>query len=123
MAHWQEASFYYAVAQAKSQIIKRGTESAYLAKFTILVEEHKAKGGRLPSADTLSTLAKVDSDDVESALSISDVEMKFWKEILSRLDTCRKLIENATLSISTELKYLHAEKQLDRLEARNGGQR
>jgi hypothetical protein len=123
MALHQEASFYFSIAQAKVALMKRGSDSNYLARFAAIVEEQKAKGGRLPSAQTLENLAKIDGDAAASAYTLVEVEMKFWKEKLSNLETSRKLLENATMSISTELKYLHTESGLDSAERRqnNGG--
>lgn len=102
----QQAVFYHAAAQAKQQMIKRGTEAAYNDKFWAIVQEHKDKGMRPPAAATLETMARINNDELESASTLADIEQKFWKSILDHLSTCRKLIENATLNISTELKYL-----------------
>jgi len=122
MSLLQEASFYFSIAQAKVQLMKRGSNSNYLAKFASLVEEHKGRGGRLPSAQTLETLAKIDGDAAESAYTIADVELKFWKEKLSSLETFRKLLENATMAASTELKYLHTGNYLDNTERKHHGE-
>jgi hypothetical protein len=102
----QQAVFYHAAAQAKQQMIKRGTEAAYNEKFWAIVAEHKEKGLRPPAAATLETMARINNDELESAATLADIEQRFWKSILDHLSTCRKLIENATLNISTELKYL-----------------
>lgn len=123
MGLMHEASFYFSVAQAKVSLMKRGANSNYLAKFASLVEEHKGRGGRLPSAQTLETLAKIDGDAAESAYTIADVELKFWKEKLSILESSRKLLENVTMSISTELKYLDTGRGLDNTEKKHNGGR
>jgi hypothetical protein len=122
MALFQEASFYFSISQAKVQLMKRGSNSNYLAKFSALVEEHKHRGSRLPSAQTLETLAKIDGDAAESAYTIAEVELKFWKEKLSSLETFRKLLENATMAISAELKHMNTGSYLDNTEKKyNGG--
>lgn len=118
MAHNQEATFHYAVASVKSQMIKRGTDAAFTAKFWQLVTEHKEKNIKLPAAATLENMAKVDSSELESAATLAEIETKFWKDILEHLNTCRKLIENASLNISVELKAMSNEKMLDRLNSR-----
>lgn len=100
----QEAVFYHAVAQAKSQFLRRGSEATFNNKFWTIVQEHKQKGGKIPAAATLERLAKCDNEEYDSAQTIADVEMKFWKDILDHLSTCRKLIENASLNVSVELK-------------------
>lgn len=100
----QEASFYHAIAGAKLQMIKRGGDSTYRDKFFAIVQEYKEKNIKLPAAATLENLAKVETDDVESAQSIAEVERDFWSDILNHLSSCRKIIENATFNSSIEAK-------------------
>lgn len=116
----QEATFHHAVASAKVQMIKRGCESQFNDKFWALTQEYKEKGKKLPAAATLTTLATIQNDDMESAQSLAQVETKFWKDILDHLATCRRLIENASLNISVELKALSAQSMLDKAN-KNGG--
>ena len=111
----QEAAFFQACATAKAQIVKRGTTAAYNDKFWAIVQEHKAEGKKLPAAATLETMARVDNEDLDSAQTIADIESRFWKDILDHLATCRKLIENASMNIATELKSLGNEKLLDNI--------
>lgn len=100
----QEATFYHAVAQAKSQFLKRGAEATFNSKFWTLVQEFKEKGGKVPAAATLERLASCDNEEYDSAQTIADVETKFWRDILDHLGTCRRLVENASLNVSVELK-------------------
>ena len=116
----QEGTFYYAVAQAKSQMIKRGSEASFNNKFWAIYQESKAAKKRVAAA-TLENLAKIDNEDLDSALTLADVEVKFWKNILEHLSTCRKIIENASLNISVEMKALHNERFMDRLNQQNNG--
>jgi len=102
----QEATFFHAVAAAKAQWLKRGSEAAFNDKFWTIVQEFKAKGERVPGQETLKTLASIGNEDVDSAQTIADIECKFWKDILDHLSMCRRLVENASMTISTELKYV-----------------
>ena len=111
----QEAAFFQAIATAKAQIIKRGTTAAYNDKFWTIVQQYKTEKKKLPAAATLETMARVDNEDLDSAQTIADIESKFWKDILDHLATCRKLIENASMNIATELKSLNNEKFLDNI--------
>ena len=111
----QEAAFFQACATAKAQIVKRGTTAAYNDKFWSIVQQYKAESKKLPAAATLETMARVDNEDLDSAQTIADVESKFWKDILDHLSTCRKLIENASMNIATELKSMNNEKFLDNI--------
>lgn len=100
----QEASFYFAVASAKVQMIKRGGDSTYRDRFFAITEDYRSRGVKLPAAATLETLAKVENDDLESAQAIAEIEKGFWSDILNHLSTCRKLVENATFNSSVEAK-------------------
>lgn len=107
LQHNQEAAFYHAVASAKVQMLKRGGDSAYRDKFFALVQEYQSKGAKLPAAATLENLAKVETDDIESAKTIADIEKQFWSDILDHLTTCRKIIENATLNSNVEARLMN----------------
>lgn len=111
----QEVAFFQACATAKAQIIKRGTTAAYNDKFWAIVQQYKSENKKLPAAATLETMAKVDNEDLDSAQTISDIESRFWKDIIEYLSTCRKLIENASMNIATELKSMNNEKFLDNI--------
>ncbi len=100
----QEAAFYHAVAVAKLQMIKRGTDAAHRDKIYALVQEYKDNDKKLPAAATLENLAKVENDDLESAQSIAEIEKSFWTNILEHLATCRKIVENASFNNNTEAK-------------------
>jgi len=116
----QEATFFYAVSLAKSQMIKRGTESSFNSKFWAIYQEHKQTSKKIPAAATLENLARIENEDIEAATSIAEVELKFWKNILDHLSTCRKIIENASLNISVELKALSNEKYMDHINRYKG---
>ena len=120
---WQEVSFMYQLAQAKFQGMKKSNESQYLLKFQALTEEYKHTGKRLPSAQTLDSLAKIDIDQFESAITIAEIEMKFWKEMITRLDAKRKIIETVTYSMTSEMRYMAAERKFDNFdkESNKGG--
>lgn len=115
----QEAAFYHAVAQAKSQMLKRGSDSTYTNRFWMIVQDHKQKNMRLPASATLETMAKVDTDEIESAETISAIETKFWKDILDHLNMCRRLIENTSLNLSVELKAMNNEKFLENINKKS----
>lgn len=117
----QEATFYYAVASARSQMMKRGMESSFNGKFWAICQEYRQNKKKLPAAQTLENLAKIDNEDIESAVSVAEVSVKFWKTILDHLSTCRKIIENASLNISVELKALGNDKYFDFANKNNNG--
>lgn len=106
MSLHQEATFFHAIAAAKAQWCKKTSESTFNDKFWAIIQEHKEKGGRIPGQETLKTLASIGNEDLDSAKTIADIETKFWKDILEHLALCRRLVDNASITISTELKYL-----------------
>ncbi len=114
----QEATFLYNTAMARSQMIKHGNGAVFMGKFQALVQEYKETGKRLPAKDTLENLAKADQLDIDSAQTIADIEVKFWKNILDHLGRCQSILKNASMMISTELKYLDIQKHLDSNERR-----
>lgn len=115
----QEATFFHAVAQAKQQMLKRGADSNYNNKFWAIVQDHKSKGVKMPAAATLDTMARINNDDIESAETIASIELKFWKDIIDHLNMCRKLIENASLNISVEIKAMNNEKFIENIGKKN----
>jgi hypothetical protein len=117
MELYHEASFYYSMANSLSQMIKNGAESNYQTIFLGLVEQFKGTGQKLPAAATLENLARIQNMTQDSASWYAEVEVKFWREVLDNLSSQRKIIENASLNISVELKALNHEKALDSLVA------
>lgn len=109
----EEASFLYSVANAVATMIKNGAESNYHSIFLGLVEEYKQSTGRLPAAATLENLARINNMTSDSASWYAELEAKFWKEMLDSLSAQRKIIENASLNISVELKALNQERTID----------
>lgn len=103
----QEATFYMAVTTARAQMIGKGSNSSYYGKYVEILNSYKGTGKRAPSANTLESLTKIDNEDIETAATIVEVETKFWKYILDHLAMARRLIENASLNISVELKALN----------------
>ena len=115
----QKAAFHHAAAQALAQFIKRGGELSYLNKFNELVNEHKAKGEKLPAAATLEAIAKAGTEDEESAAFRADIATRFWKLILEHLATCRKILETASYSVNSELRLEQQQNYIERM-GRNG---
>lgn len=100
----QEASFYLAFAESKVEAIESGGEQAFRDKFVSIVETIKQENpkARLPSKDTLEYLARAKNSDLLAAHSVAKMELRFWKNILSDLDKCRKIVENATWNNKNE---------------------
>ena len=118
----QEATFMGLLAEAKRQYLQHGNEIAYHTQYMGIYESYESTGKKKPAAQTLESMAKVSNEDVDIAMMYADIETKFWKNILEHLAMCRRLVENASLNISVELKALSNEGLLDAINRkRNGG--
>lgn len=113
----QEATFLKAEAEARLTAQRSANQDKYRTKFAELVTEYKSSGQRLPAKDTLAALAEVDIGETKNATVHTEIELSFWKEILSDLTNCRRLVENATINLSVEAKALANEKYLEKLNS------
>jgi len=111
----QEASFLKAEAEARLSACKSANDDKYRTRYASLVAEYKAKGSKLPAKDTLGALAEHAIQGTKSAQTHAEIELTFWKDILSDLANCRKLVDNATINLSVEAKALSNAKYLDSL--------
>lgn len=102
----QDATFYYNVSDAKTQLAKSGQTSEYNSRVNKIIAEFKLEGNKIPAADTLKAMAAVHTEGIASASTIAEVELKFWKNIIAHLQYCRKMLENASLNISVEIKAM-----------------
>lgn len=112
---YQEATFYKLLVDGRSESLKGTNYSSYRQAFTRLVQQYKDSGQRLPSKDTLETLANESTKDITDAIVHTDIELAFWKGIINSLDTCRKILETVSISLSVEAKALQNERYLDNL--------
>jgi len=109
----QEASFLKAEVEARLAACKSTNNDMYRTKYASLVLEYKEKGGKLPAKDTLAALAEDHIGDTKNAQTHAEIELAFWKEILSDLNNSRKSIKDATINLSIEAKVLNQDKYLD----------
>jgi DNA gyrase/topoisomerase IV subunit B len=116
MELYQEASFLKAEVEARLTAYKNTNSDRYRARYAQLVSEYEKKGQRLPARDTLAVLAEtVISSSSKGAIVHAEIELAFWKEILSSLGNSRKLIENVTMNLNIEAKALQTSFYLDKL--------
>jgi hypothetical protein len=100
----EEALFHKATADAVQQALKKGSESEYLTRFEALVKEYEAAKKKLPANATLDSLAKLNLDDVESALAAARIALDFWESIIIHITFCRKLIEQGIMASGIQVK-------------------
>ena len=102
----QEASLYHALADSSVQVLKKGTESQYNSRYTAIVTEWKQNNPdkRVPSAATLNTLTRAETDDIDGALANAELQKSFFKNMMEHLNMCRRLLENATINTGIQAK-------------------
>lgn len=115
MALFQEAAFYKGEAEASLKLQKGGHAKRFRVTYTRLVKEYASKG-KLPAKDTLVTLADNELGDIKDSILHGETVVDFWREVLANLANCRKIIENATLNISVELKFHNRDPYVPREE-------
>jgi hypothetical protein len=110
-----EATFYKAEAEARLSAYKSANDKRYREEFTALVTEYKKKGEKLPAKDTLASLANEAISEVMDGLTHAEIESNFWTEVLDDLRNSRRLLDNATISMSVEAKVHSQEAYLNHL--------
>jgi len=113
----QQASFLKAEAEARLAALNNANNQQYRASYTALVEEFKSSQKKLPAKDTLSILAEESIKNTKDSITHAEIELAFWKEVLSDLGNTRRLIENATINLSVEAKAMASGRMLDRLNS------
>ena len=117
----QEATFMFLVVEAKKQYLQHGNEIAYHSEYMGIYESFESTGKKKPAASTLESMAKVSNETVELTMMHADIETKFWKNILEHLAMCRRLVENASMNVSVELKAINNERFIDSLDRKSNG--
>ena len=107
---YQEATFYKATSEARLQSLKGSGASSFRRAFANLVAEYRGEGKKLPSKDTLQNLAEEEGKDIQDAIIHGDIEVSFWKSVISNLDICRKIVDTISISLSVEAKALRDER-------------
>jgi hypothetical protein len=102
----QEASFLKAEAEARLSAYRSANNDRYRARFAQLISEYEQAGKKRPAQGTIDTLAEHAIGDIKNALVHAELELAFWKEILSDLQNSRKIIKNITINLSVEAKAL-----------------
>jgi hypothetical protein len=100
----QEATFYYAGAEAQLDALSSGESKEYTAAFNQLVAEYKEAKKSLPAAKTLETMAGSRIMDIRGAIQNAKIIKNFWKRMIEGLVEVRKNVELATWNNSTQAK-------------------
>lgn len=116
----EEASYYKSKSEAELALLRTNYQQQFRAEFSKLVNEYKGTSTRLPAKDTLTALAEDQVSSVKDSMVHAEIEVAFWKEILSDLANSRKIIENATVNLATEAKALYNERYIDSLNRKGG---
>lgn len=118
---FQEATYYKDGAENRLAALKATCDGQFRDEFTKLVNEYKTTGQRLPAKDTLTQLAEYKISALKDALVHAEIEINFWKDVLSNLTNARKLIDNGTINLSVEAKAINQERYIDKLNSNSNG--
>lgn len=100
----QEATFFYAAAEAQLSALSSGESREYTTAFNHLVAEYKEAKRSLPAAKTLDTMAGSRIMDIRGAIQNAKIIKNFWKRMIEGLVEVRKNVELATWNNSTQVK-------------------
>ena len=98
------ASYEHARAEVRAQILDKESSSAYDHAIADIVETCKAEGKKCPTAVSLDNMANLASEHNKKISILSDNELRFWKNVLDHLSSCRKIIECAGAHLGIEAK-------------------
>lgn len=110
---YQEAYDYKTSAVTCVRGIKSERAASFRLRYAELVQKYEDKGGKLPAKDTLTALAEAATADSDEMLMHAEMALEFWKDTLTRLSSCRKLVQDVTINLSVEAKALNNEKYLN----------
>jgi hypothetical protein len=101
---YQEASYYYSLANASSSALESSQASSHTEKYAEVVVSYTSNGNKPPAAATIEQLVKADQDEVYSAIATAKITKDFFKTVLDSLNTCRKLLDMASINNGIEAK-------------------
>lgn len=111
----QEASFLKAEADARLTAAKGAGTDRYREKMTALVAQYREEGKKLPASATLSALADDSISNIKNTIVHAEIELNFWKDILTNIASARKSLKNITINLGIEAKALQQEGILNSL--------
>ena len=95
---YQEATFYFAAAEAQLDALSSGKSTEFTAHFNKLVAEYNEKDIRLPASKTLETITEGHVADLKGAIDNAKIIKNFWKRVLDGLVEVRKTIDQETFN-------------------------
>jgi len=117
---FEEAAFLKTMADCRLQAYKTSNASRYREAYASLVQSYKEESGpgkRLPAKDTLQVLAEEQIGSSTDGIVHAEIELAFFKGIVDKLNTLRKIIENISLNIAIEGKALHYQSFLSKQQS------
>lgn len=116
----QEATFQKAESSCRLEYIKAVYNKEYREAFNAIIAEHKiSSSGKLPSKDTIATIAENRVGKMKDAFVHGEIELNFWKEILADLSHKRRVINDMTINLGIEMKQIHGERAFDHFGRKN----
>lgn len=103
---YQIASHFYSVSSSINSAIVGGGEIKKSDLVKAIVRSYESKKMRKPAAAVVERMADSYMKSTTSSRVASKIVTNFWKQQLDALSEVRKAIENITMLMSIELKYL-----------------
>lgn len=110
-----EVSFYKGECECALQFAKANYRKEFRKKYVGLVKSYKAGPSKLPSKDTITLESEEGLEDYQDVITYSEMELSFWKEIISNLYTIRKIIESAAYTLGVEARAMNYQNYLNNI--------
>jgi len=101
---YQEASYYYSLANSSTSALESSQLSTHTEKYAEVVASYRNNKEKIPAAATIENLVKAEEDEIYSAIATAKITKDFFKTVLDSLNTCRKIIDTATINSGIEAK-------------------
>jgi hypothetical protein len=105
---FQDASFYKARADRLVHTLKLELKASLRDAVNTTALTYDQTNRKRPASAILLMEAENEVKELESACMLAEVELGFWKEVLSNLSAVRKNLENCTMNLGIERKMLAA---------------
>jgi hypothetical protein len=98
------ASQYFGEANARYAILANNQDSSYRKAFGEIVRSYLDNGQKVPAKDRIEIEAKNETQKQTDMLTFAELEKNFWRDMLNRIERCRKELESINLNNSLILK-------------------
>jgi hypothetical protein len=102
----QKASHYYAIASGAANAMSGGAGIKKADIVTAIVQSYDSRGARRPAGAVIDKIADSYMKDTKNSKIVAGIVKHFWRTRLDSLIETRKCVEQASISLGTQMKYL-----------------